>query len=181
MSKKVDELKKGNTWKEMYFSTWGGYIKLLEFEKISLGRNSNRFNPNLPHVGIEKLQKQSVENIKESFRQVEIINPHLHKKYKQDLLDSSELKNMLLNLAHYQSLGGQLVTVDRNNFGTLLLSVGLKILLESVQPELRERLLNFVKEFNDLNIMVQRLTGKLTPSITLEYNKERKITDIVIN
>jgi len=87
---------------------------------------------------------------------------------------------MLLNLAHYQSLGGQLVTIDRNYFGTLLLSIGLKIMLESVQPELKERLLGFITEFNDLNAMVQRLTGKKMSSIKLEYNKKNKVVDIVI-
>jgi len=180
VSKKVEKLKKSNVWNDVYFSTWEGYIKLLEFEDVNLAGHSNRFNSNLPHVGIEKLQKQTVEKIKESFRQIGIINPHLHKKYKQDLLDSDELKYMLLNLAHYQSVGGQFVTVDRNYFGTLLLSIGLKIILESVQPELKERLTGFIKEFNDLNAMVQRLTGKKMSSINVEYNKENKVVDIIV-
>jgi len=179
VAKKADELKKGNTWREMYFTTWEGYIKLLEFEDVNLAGNNNRFNPNLPHIGINKLQNETVENIKESFRQIEIINSHLHKSYKQNLLDSDELKNLLLNLAHYQSLGGQLVTIDRNYFGTLLLSIGLKILLESVEPELKEKLLSFIKEFNDLNAMVQRLSRRTMPSIKLEYNKQNQVTDIM--
>ena len=177
VKQRVDELRKAKVWTEIYHTTWEGYIKLLEYKYVNLKKRNDK----LPHIAIYKLQKDTVERIKESFRQIEIINSQLHGKPKQELLDSDELKSLLLNLAHYQSLGGQLVTVERNNFGTLLFSIGLKILLESVQPELRERLLNFVREFNDLNVMVQRLTGKSTSSITLEQNREGQVIDIIIN
>ena len=92
VKKEVTELKNGNTWKEMYYTTWDGYIKLLEYEDVP----TKRKNKNLPHVAIYKLQKEAVERMKESFRQIEIINRHLYKKPKQELLDSDELKNMLL-------------------------------------------------------------------------------------
>lgn len=176
VSKSVKELKKSRTWADMFFSSWNGYVKLLEYENV----NTKKRNENLPHVAIHKLQKETVNNIKESFRQIEIINLHLHKKYKQDLLDSDELKHLLLNLANYQSVGGQLVTAERNSFGSLLFAIGLKILLESVEPELKERLINFVKDFNDLNAMVQRLTGNQMPIIKIEYDKNRRVVDIII-
>jgi len=160
----------------MFFTSWDGYVKLLEYENI----NTKKRNENLPHVAIHKLQKKTVDDIKESFRQIEIINAHLYKKYKQNLLDSDELKYLLLNLANYQPVGTQLVTTDRNNFGSLIFAIGLKILLESVEPELKERLIHFVKDFNDLNRMVQRLTGNPMPIIKIEYDKNLRVVDITV-
>jgi hypothetical protein len=52
--------------------------KISSDKFVTITLNLKRKNKNLHHVAIHKLQKETVERIKESFRQIGIINPPLY-------------------------------------------------------------------------------------------------------
>jgi hypothetical protein len=77
--------------------------------------------------------------------------------------------------------GGSLEKADKNAFGSLLTSIGLKIMLDVLPDELQDLLLNSIDEFNKINNVVSKLTGKKMPLIQLEKNRQNKVIDIIIS
>ena len=127
-----------------YFSNSSNdYVKLIDYH---LHRNSTDINKDLEGINFERIERETTNNMLESFDQATQIINSLNKTYRERIIASNELTNFLLALLELDEWTDK-KGVHRYTFAQNLFNTALKILIDESPKPIRKHMIDAIMKF----------------------------------
>jgi len=169
--KRNEELSK--YYSKYYFTTAEDFVRLVDYHPY---RFSTDIKKELAGIGHLRIQRETVETILEVIRQLNhIIGTGFTRTYKQELLDSDEINNLLVELLE-QGEFSRVEKIDRYEFAQKLFNSSMKILIDEAPEPIKKYLVKHIHDFYDMATIPTQLGVKQKRELVRPWVTVRKIT-----
>jgi len=159
VKKRCKEIK--TTWSRLFFGTPEKFVTLIDYENPA-----GKVIPELEGKHIHRISREYTDDIIQGLKEIQIVTNHLHKSYKQEIIDSNEFYGFLEDLLEVGEWSNQ-TNIDTYPIASKLFNLSLEILNRKAPPELNEELKESVKRFIKFNNFAIKLGYKKLPPLEL--------------
>lgn len=156
-----------------YFTNDEDFVRLIDYFKY---HHSTDKQEDLEGVAHHRIQKAAVKEILRAVRQLnQILGNGLTRKYKQEIIDSDEINNLVIELLE-QGKYSRVEKIDRYEFAQKLFNTSMKILIDEAPEPIKKHLVKHIHDFYDMATIPTRLGVKQKRELIRPRVTVRKIS-----
>jgi len=152
-----------------YFTPEDDYVRLVDYYK---NHYSKEIQEELRGIAHSRIQRETVVHILRAIRQLnQILRSGLTRKYKQEILDSDEINNLIIELLEQGEFSTK-ENINRYEFAEKLFNSSMKILIDEAPEPIKKYLVEHINKFYDMasiptELSVEQKRKLIRPRVTV--------------
>jgi len=156
-----------------YFTSEDDYVRLIDYHKFHY---SKEIQEELRGIAHSRIQRETVIEILRAIKQLNQILGHgLTRKYKQDILNSDEVNNLIIELLEQGEYSRE-EKINKYEFAQKLFNTSMKILIDEAPVPIKKYLVKHINEFYDMASIPTQLGVKQKRELIRPRVTERRIS-----